>query len=108
MFKRKTTVSVILFLAALLAIGADLRTSFAQDTASVPKTQDDLAIGEDDARQLLLLIGPNKHGKITKKAWMTFMAAEFDRLDKDKSGGLDVKELAQSRLRVSPFSAAGK
>ena len=30
---------------------------------------------------------------------MTFMEAEVDRLDTDKSGELDVKELTQSQLR---------
>jgi hypothetical protein len=39
---------------------------------------------------------------------MKFMEAEFDRLDKDKSGDLDVKELAQSQLSASNFSKVGK
>jgi len=34
--------------------------------------------------------------------------AEFNRLDKDKSGQLDPKELTQSQLRVSHFSHVGK
>jgi hypothetical protein len=36
------------------------------------------------------------------------MEAEFDRLDKAKNGRLDVKELMQSKLRVSHFSSVGK
>jgi hypothetical protein len=36
------------------------------------------------------------------------MEAEFDRLDKDKNGELDVNELAQSKLRVSHFVSVGK
>jgi hypothetical protein len=37
------------------------------------------------------------------------MEAEFDRLDKDKSGELDPNELRQSQLRVShSFTSAGK
>lgn len=108
MWKRKNIVIFVLCFAALFALGTTMKTSSAQDTASVPKPQDDLALGEGDARQLMLLIGPNKDGKITKKAWMKFMAAEFDRLDKDKSGSLDVKELAESRLHLSPFSSVGK
>jgi len=39
---------------------------------------------------------------------MNFVAAEFDRLDTDKSGELDVKELAKSQLRVSHPAAVGK
>jgi len=33
---------------------------------------------------------------------MKFMEAEFDRLDADHKGQLDVKELTQSRVRVRP------
>jgi len=36
------------------------------------------------------------------------MEAEFDRRDKAKNGQLDVKELAQSQLRVNHFSSVGK
>ena len=76
--------------------------------AAVPKPQDKLAIGEDEAKQLLLLIDTDKKGKISKQEWMKFMEAEFDRLDKTKSGELDVDELMQSKLRVSPFLSVGK
>jgi hypothetical protein len=40
--------------------------------------------------------------------WTKFMEAEFSRLDKGKNGQLDVKELAQSKLRVSRFTTSGK
>jgi EF hand len=75
---------------------------------TVPKPPDKLALGEDDVKQLLLLMDTNKTGKITKSEWMKFMEAEFDRPDKNKSGELDVKELAHSKLRVSPFAKMGK
>jgi hypothetical protein len=107
MHKRKNIILFILFV-AVLALVTTREISFGQDTASVPKPQNDLAIGEGDARQLMLLIGMNKDGKVTKKAWMKFMSEEFDRLDKDKSGTLDVKELEQSKLRVSSFASVGK
>jgi hypothetical protein len=50
---------------------------------------------------LLLLIDADDNGKISKQEWMKFMEAEFDRLDNDKKGQLDVKELMQSKWRVS-------
>jgi hypothetical protein len=56
----------------------------------------------------MLLIDTNNNGKITKNEWMEFMAAEFDRLDKHKTGELDPKELAQPRIQVSHFLSAGK
>jgi Ca2+-binding EF-hand superfamily protein len=76
--------------------------------AAVPKPQDKLAIGEDKARQLLLLIDIDKNGKISKQEWMKFMEAEFDRLDKTGNGQLDLKELAESQVHVSPFLSVGK
>jgi Ca2+-binding EF-hand superfamily protein len=41
------------------------------------------------------------NGKISREEYMRFMTAEFDRLDKDKNGELDVKELTQSAFRVT-------
>jgi EF hand len=75
---------------------------------AVPKPQDRLALGEDEVKQLLLLMDTNKNGKISKPEYMRFMESEFDRLDKKKNGELDVKELTQSRLRVSYPAAVGK
>jgi Ca2+-binding EF-hand superfamily protein len=50
----------------------------------------------------------DKNGKISKEEWMKFMEAEFDRLDKDKSGELDVEEIAQSKLRATRRVNTGK
>jgi hypothetical protein len=106
MVKRKNIVCVIT--AMLIAGGVAPRIVMAQTTASVPKPQDKLAIGENDVKQLLLLMDTNKNGKISKQEYLTFMEAEFDRLDTNHNGELDPKELTQSKLRVSHFSAVGK
>jgi hypothetical protein len=99
----------ILVIAALLALGAIVETVAFAQKASVPKSQDKLALGESEVRQLLVLMDTDKNGKISKQEWMRFMEVEFDRLDKDHSGDLDAKDLEQSKLRVSrPFSAVGK
>ena len=76
-----------------------LATAFAQK-AAIPKTPDKYALAEEHARELLLLMDTDKNGKISKEEWMMFMEAEFDRLDKDKTGQIDVKELEKSSLRV--------
>jgi hypothetical protein len=57
-----------------------------------------VAAGSVDVAQLVLLMDTDKNGKISRKEFMDFMAAEFDRLDVDKSGELDVKELEKSQL----------
>jgi len=98
---------LLVLVAILFVIGAIVATSLAQKSA-VPKQQDKLVLGDDEVKQLLILIAKDQNGKITKQEWMKFMEAEFDRLDKNKSGELDAKELMQSRLRVSPFAKAGK
>jgi hypothetical protein len=106
---RQTSIFLLFGLSAgLLATTATSGIAFAQTTANVPKPQDKLALGENEVKQLLLLMDTNKNGKISKQEYMQFMEAEFDRLDKNKNGELDPKELAQSKLRASHFTAAGK
>jgi EF hand len=79
----------------------------AAQKVAIPKTPTTAVLAEDEVKQLLLLMDTDKNGKISKKEFMDFMSAEFDRLDKDKSGELDQKELAQSQIRPGR-SAVGK
>jgi hypothetical protein len=68
---------------------------------SIPKQQRTLALAEDEVKQLILLMDTNKNGKISRQEFLSFMEAEFDRLDKDKSGELDPKELSESQVRAA-------
>ena len=61
---------------------------------------DPAILAGENVKALLLLMDADKNGKITKEEWMKFMSAEFDRLDRYKSGELDPKELKQSILQV--------
>jgi hypothetical protein len=94
-------------LSVLVVTWAMLGMALAQKQ-SVPKPQDKLALGEPEVKQLLLLMDTDRSGKISKQEWIQFMEAEFDRLDKDKKGQLDAKELMQSKLRVSHPVSLGK
>jgi Ca2+-binding EF-hand superfamily protein len=67
-----------------------------------------VVIAENGFKQLLLLMDVNKNGKISKQEYMRFMEAEFDWFDKNHNGELDVKEVTQSRLSVTHFTAVGK
>jgi Ca2+-binding EF-hand superfamily protein len=107
MSTRTNIARVIVAIAMLVATWDILGTAVAQ-RAAVPKSQDKLALGEPEVTQLLLLMDTDKSGKISKQEWMRFMEAEFDRLDKDKKGQLDAKELEQSKLRVSHPVNVGK
>ena len=99
---RNSWAIAVLFLATALA-----GIAIAQKTTP-KKPPDKIALGLDEVKQLLLLMDTDKNGKISKQEYMSFMEAEFDRLDKDKSGELDPKELGLSKLRVSHFTSVGK
>jgi EF hand len=94
-------VSVILAVAGVFGAGAIVNTIAAQE--SNPKTRDEekrLAAGEREAKKMLLLMDTDQSGKISKQEFMSFMEAEFERLDINKDGELDVKELTNSRVQV--------
>lgn len=90
--------------AGIVAIGAAVRTSIANGqtgTSSAPAftpQSQPVAAGEFEAKRLLVLMDTDKSGTVSKKEFMDFMEAEFDRLDTNKDGLLDVKELEKSQL----------
>lgn len=97
-------------LVALMVLAVILgRFAFAQKDG-VMKRPDPAELAIHDAKEIVLLMDTDKQGKITKEAWMKFMAAEFDRLDTDKCGTLDPKKLhpAGELLRHTRFSDLGK
>jgi len=79
----------VLLAATLCAAGGMLGTAEAADVTG----------GEPSVRQLLLLMDKDKNGKVSRQEFMDYMAAEFDRLDKNHDGELDVKELTQLHVR---------
>jgi hypothetical protein len=94
--------------AILLAAGTGVGTAIAGEGDHPARQKDKLALGEDEVKQLVLLMDQDKNGKVSEQEFMNFMRAEFRRLDKDKSGELDAKELSDSQIRVSHFNTAGK
>jgi hypothetical protein len=56
--------------------------------------------GLKQTMQLLVLMDTDPSGKVSKAEFMKFMEAEFDKLDKNKDGALDVKEFTQSQYYV--------
>lgn len=104
MLTRRNLVSALAVLGTNLAVAE----ATAQEKDTLPKRPDKLILGQDEVEQLVLLMDTDKNGRISKAEWMAFMEAEFDRLDTDHNGELDVKEIAQSRLRASRHSNTGK
>ena len=82
-------------IAVLSAGGAAL----AQEMPAVAQ-QDKFALANENIKQLLLLMDSDNNGRISKHEWMSFMEAEFNKLDKDGSGELDPKELLQASFIV--------
>lgn len=96
MWKLRNMVSAAFAIAVMVSCWLAFQSGFAQTKANVPKPQNTLVLGDGAVQQLLLLMEPDKNGKISKQAWIRFMAEEFDRLDKDKKGELDAEELRRS------------
>ncbi|MGC2765932.1 MAG: hypothetical protein WB607_10550 [Candidatus Acidiferrum sp.] len=84
---------------------AGTRSRRCANKSKCAKPQNTLVLGEDAVKDLLLLMEPDKNGKISKQAWMRFMAEEFDRLDNDNKGELDAQELRRSHLLIKHASA---
>jgi len=103
---RQTNRVWIIAAITMLVVASTMLGNAAAQKAAVPKPQDRLAMGESDVKQLLLLMEPDKQGKISKQEYMKFMEEVFERLDKGKTGELDVKKLTQSNVTASRF--AGK
>jgi Ca2+-binding EF-hand superfamily protein len=98
MSSRTSTIFIVVVIAVLVATGAALGTAVAQN-ASTSNRQANLALGEAEVKKLLPLMDTDSDGKVSKQVFMSFMEAEFDRLDKKKEGKLDVKELTQPSTR---------
>jgi hypothetical protein len=105
MWKHKKIASVTFGIAMLAFLRPIPEAVVAQTKANVPKPQDTLGLGEDAVKDLLLLMEPDKNGKISKQEWMRFMGEGFDKLDKDKKGELDPRQFRQS---VSVRGATGR
>jgi len=89
----RSKLKVLLLIVALCSAGG------VPGAANAAEKEQNLATGELTTEQLLVLMDKDKDGKVSKKEFMDFMSAEFDRLDKNKNGKLDVNELSQMHYR---------
>jgi Ca2+-binding EF-hand superfamily protein len=91
-FKRWTMLLVMLAVTTLFAM---VGTTIAAQKEAAPKAQDNVTVGEPEVKKMLPLMDQDNDGKVSKQDFMSFMEAEFDRLDNKKEGKLDVKKLTQ-------------
>lgn len=108
MFRKNRVGMAGVVVGALLVAGAGVGTTLAragnisEHSPTVESQKEkNLTVGEKEAKKLLLLMDKDQNGKVSRQEFMSFMGAEFDRMDKDKSGELDVQELTQARVRSS-------
>jgi hypothetical protein len=87
----------------ILALMATM--SVAQTTSGAQDRKSPLERADPQVKQLLLLMDKDQNGKISRVEFMSFMSAEFDRLDIDHNGELDLKEL--KALQVTPKHTGG-
>jgi len=85
---------------SLMLIAAGSVVAQDSDPKAEAQKEKKLAAGEREAKKMLLLMDTDKSGKVSKEEFMSFMEAEFQRMDINKDGELDVKELTDSRVQV--------
>jgi hypothetical protein len=104
-YRRRAAMAKKLILASMAYIILMAPITRAQK-ADVPKQPTKTSMAEQNVKELLLLMDADKNGRISKQEWMKFMEAQFDALDKDKTGELDQRELLKSTVTVKhPASA---
>ncbi len=106
MSKRNRVLFTLLAAVALVAAGFTLRTAVARDRT--PVHQDNLTLGESQVRQLLPLMPADKYGDVSKEDFMSFMAAEYSRLDPTHEGEINVADALSAETHGPAFSSAGK
>jgi Ca2+-binding EF-hand superfamily protein len=91
--KDRKILGTVLFLAAVMTAQDQPHGGSARERR--------IEAGEKEAKRLVLLMDRDQNGKVSRQEFMTFMEGEFERLDVNKDGELDVKELMKSQVRVS-------
>jgi len=100
MFKAQHIVLGFAVLFAANAIAGNGVTPQATPVSASAAPDSKAAAGDAATKRLLLLMDTDKDGTVSKQEFMAYMDAEFDRLDTNKDGKLDVKELTQLHVRA--------
>ena len=110
MRQQKCPALAVCVVAILFAAGLTSQQSLAQKSGTpiASNPPDKLAAGEQEVKELLLIVGPDQNGKVSKEEFMRFMEAEFARLDKEKTGQVDLNRIAKSMAGVVPAAKLGR
>ena len=88
-----------LLLAAAVVVGLAGARALVPAASANPHMDVDTAAFKPTV-ELLRLMDVDENGKVSKAEYMRFMEAEFNRLDINHDGELDVKELGASRYHI--------
>jgi hypothetical protein len=97
-----------MFATSVVALVLVVTIAVAQKDGNLRRRPDPAVLATEKVKELLLIMDDDRNGTITKEEWVRFMAAEFDRLDKDKRRALDVNEIAPTTLRPRRLPDLGK
>jgi len=97
-FTRKVILTALAFSAMIAAAQNSPLPAKVASPADAKQKEKNVAAGEVEARRLLVLMDRDANGKVSHKEFMDFMEEEFQRLDVNKDGELDVAELTRTRL----------
>jgi Ca2+-binding EF-hand superfamily protein len=67
-------------------------------TAALSASRQTAGTADRDVKQLVRLMDKDKNGVVSKEEFMQFMSQTFDRIDVDKNGTLEPKELRQTAI----------
>jgi Ca2+-binding EF-hand superfamily protein len=68
-------------------------------TSALAASKQTIATADRDVRQLLSLMDKDQNGVVSRDEFLAFMGQTFDRLDANKSGTLETRELRPMRSR---------
>jgi len=98
----------VLVVVVLLSVSLFSSKMAMANKEELTKRPNKVLIAEDHVAQLMLLMDTTKNGRISKQDWMKFMEEEFDRLDKSRTGEVDLRQLPQNKSHASRFADVGK
>jgi Ca2+-binding EF-hand superfamily protein len=105
--KRTNLLLILVAVAMLIAVCLTVNTAVARQS-STAKLQDNYALGQPGVEDLLPLMDADHDGTVTEQEFMGYMKTEFQRLDKDETGAVDLSQLMQTGVHPKYFNSAGK
>jgi hypothetical protein len=106
MLKAKTQTSLVAGFAVATLLAAGIGTAIARESAS-PRL-DNVSLGQEEIQRLLPLMDHDQDGTVSKQEFMSYLEAEFAKLEKNKNGDALLAPTKQPEARPATFMTGGK